>query len=85
MTLFSALRRPAAPPPGSPAAFAADVVVGLSRFPREVPSVWVYDARGSALYDRVTETADHAPPATSATTATYTHHGTFIPPASRYT
>ena len=54
---------PAAPPaeddPSSPAAraadpFLADVVRGLGRRPRSVPSKYFYDERGSELFDRIT-------------------------------
>jgi dimethylhistidine N-methyltransferase len=34
-------------------AFARDLVIGLSRRPREIPCKYFYDARGSELFDRI--------------------------------
>ena len=42
----------AASAPLSP--FAADVLEGLSRRPRALPAKWLYDARGSQLFDDIT-------------------------------
>ena len=66
-------RPPVLPAPGSPQAFAADVMAGLACSPRSVPCTWLYDEHGSALYDRVTETADYYP--SRAETAALATHG----------
>jgi dimethylhistidine N-methyltransferase len=49
-------RCPAAAPPLDPvrAAFAADVLAGLTRAPLSLPSRWLYDDVGSALFEAIT-------------------------------
>jgi dimethylhistidine N-methyltransferase len=42
--------------------FAADVVHGLSRSPKALSPKWLYDARGSALYDLICEQPEYYPP-----------------------
>jgi dimethylhistidine N-methyltransferase len=42
--------------------FAADVVHGLSRSPKGVSPKWLYDARGSALYELICEQPEYYPP-----------------------
>lgn len=42
--------------------FAADVVRGLGRTPKATPPKWLYDARGSALYELVCEQPEYYPP-----------------------
>jgi dimethylhistidine N-methyltransferase len=42
--------------------FAADVVRGLSRARKATPPKWLYDARGSALYDLICEQPEYYPP-----------------------
>lgn len=34
----------------------SDVVAGLSRTPRQLPSKYFYDARGSRLFEQITST-----------------------------
>jgi len=42
-------------PQGEGEAFLADVLQGLSARPKRTPPKWLYDARGSALYERITK------------------------------
>ena len=42
--------------------FAADVVRGLSRRPKATSPKWLYDARGSALYELVCDQPEYYPP-----------------------
>jgi L-histidine N-alpha-methyltransferase len=42
--------------------FAADVIRGLSRPRKATPSKWLYDARGSALYELICEQPEYYPP-----------------------
>jgi hypothetical protein len=39
----------------------ADVVAGLSRTPRQLPSKYFYDARGSRLFEQITQTREYYP------------------------
>ncbi len=39
--------------------FRADVLAGLSRSPKEIPSKYFYDERGSALFDRICELPEY--------------------------
>jgi dimethylhistidine N-methyltransferase len=41
--------------------FRADVLAGLSRFPKEIPCKYFYDERGSALFDRICELPEYYP------------------------
>lgn len=41
------------------AALAADVRAGLTATPKRLPSKWLYDARGSALFDEITRTREY--------------------------
>lgn len=41
--------------------FRRDVISGLSRQPKTLPSKYFYDARGSTLFDRITETPEYYP------------------------
>src|SRR3546814_20537882 len=71
-TLFrSAVHRPAAGEkpvsavaararPGDPA-FAADVLTGLSQPQKTVPARWVYDHRGSELFEEITRLPEYYP------------------------
>lgn len=43
-------------------AFEADVVRGLSRAPKATPPKWLYDARGSALYELICDQPEYYPP-----------------------
>ena len=43
-------------------AFLHDVVTGLRRSPKHIPSKWFYDERGSQLFDLLTEQEDYYPP-----------------------
>jgi dimethylhistidine N-methyltransferase len=47
--------------------FAQDVVFGLSSAPKRVPCKYFYDARGSALFDRITELDAYYPTRTEIT------------------
>lgn len=38
-----------------------DVVAGLSRTPRQLPSKYFYDARGSPLFEQITQTCEYYP------------------------
>jgi dimethylhistidine N-methyltransferase len=42
-------------------AFLRDVVSGLSRPQKEIPCKWLYDAQGSALFDRICELPEYYP------------------------
>jgi dimethylhistidine N-methyltransferase len=42
--------------------FAADVVCGLSRAPKATSPKWLYDARGSALYELICDQPEYYPP-----------------------
>jgi dimethylhistidine N-methyltransferase len=46
--------------------FAQDVVLGLSSRPKSLPCKYFYDARGSALFDRITELDEYYPTRTEA-------------------
>lgn len=41
------------------AALAADVRAGLTATPKHLPSKWLYDARGSALFEQITRTPEY--------------------------
>ena len=47
------------PPDDADAAFAADVVAGLARHPKRIPSRYFYDARGSALFEAICEQPEY--------------------------
>jgi dimethylhistidine N-methyltransferase len=53
--------------------FAEDVVSGLSRPRKATPPKWLYDARGSALYERICEQQEYYPPRVE--TALLERHG----------
>lgn len=42
-------------------AFRGDVVEGLSRMPKSLPSRWLYDDRGSDLFEQITALEDYYP------------------------
>ena len=46
--------------------FAEDVILGLSSRPKQLPCKYFYDARGSALFDRITELDEYYPTRTEA-------------------
>lgn len=46
--------------------FAAEVRRGLASTPKALSPKWLYDARGSALYELITEQPEYYPPATEA-------------------
>jgi L-histidine N-alpha-methyltransferase len=67
-TLESSRPRGAAAPriehlgsPPSPLEFAREVAAGLSDVPRWLPSRFLYDARGSALFDQICELPEYYP------------------------
>ena len=41
--------------------FALDILVGLSRTRKEIPSIYHYDAEGSRLFNRITELSEYYP------------------------
>lgn len=43
------------------AALRADVARGLTRSPKQLPPKWFYDARGSELFERITELPEYYP------------------------
>ena len=49
------------PPEGQLAAFRADVFTGLSRPRKTLPSRWLYDRRGSELFEAITELDEYYP------------------------
>jgi len=51
--------RPATAP--APSAFAHDVLEGLARPRKSIPCTWLYDHRGSALFEQITEVAEYYP------------------------
>ncbi|KIG12707.1 hypothetical protein DB30_01065 [Enhygromyxa salina] len=48
-------------PPSEDRSFAQDVVLGLSSTPKRLPCKYFYDARGSALFDQITELPEYYP------------------------
>jgi dimethylhistidine N-methyltransferase len=52
---------PAIAPPSEERSFAEDVIVGLSSKPKYLPCKYLYDARGSQLFDRITELDEYYP------------------------
>jgi dimethylhistidine N-methyltransferase len=48
--------------PGQDSSFADDVLGGLSRPRKATPPKWLYDARGSALYELICEQPEYYPP-----------------------
>jgi L-histidine N-alpha-methyltransferase len=42
-------------------AFAHDVLAGLAQRHKSIPCTWLYDERGSALFERITETPEYYP------------------------
>ncbi|MET9293931.1 L-histidine N(alpha)-methyltransferase [Streptomyces sp. NPDC003077] len=49
------------PADATAAALRADVTEGLTRTPKHLPPKWFYDARGSALFDRITTLPEYYP------------------------
>lgn len=52
---------------GSMAEFRADVLAGLAQHPKSIPCRWLYDDRGSALFEQITDLEEYYP--------TRTEHG----------
>lgn len=48
-----------APQPDARADFLADVVAGLSKPQKEIPCKWLYDARGSHLFERICQLEEY--------------------------
>nr|WP_223182955.1 MULTISPECIES: L-histidine N(alpha)-methyltransferase [unclassified Streptomyces] len=48
-------------PDATGAALRADVLHGLTRFPKELPPKWFYDARGSELFEEITRLPEYYP------------------------
>ncbi|MEU3252480.1 L-histidine N(alpha)-methyltransferase [Streptomyces sp. NPDC006997] len=49
------------PEDATDAALRADVLLGLTRDPKTLPPKWFYDARGSELFERITELPEYYP------------------------
>ncbi len=49
------------PAPGADPQFEADVLDGLDDDQKHVPSIWLYDRRGSELFEEITEVAEYYP------------------------
>ncbi|MGW3568733.1 L-histidine N(alpha)-methyltransferase [Streptomyces sp. NPDC000941] len=49
------------PADATAAALRADVAEGLTRTPKQLPPKWFYDARGSELFERITELPEYYP------------------------
>lgn len=60
------LELPAIASPAEERSFAEDVILGLSSTPKSLPCKYFYDARGSALFDRITELDEYYPTRTEA-------------------
>lgn len=52
---------PATAPPSEIRSFADDVLVGLASVPKQLPCKYFYDARGSQLFDAITELEEYYP------------------------
>jgi dimethylhistidine N-methyltransferase len=52
---------PAIASPSDERSFAEDVIFGLASMPKSLPCKYFYDARGSALFDRITELDEYYP------------------------
>ncbi len=57
---------PASAAPSEDRGFAEDVILGLSSTPKSLPCKYFYDARGSALFDCITELDEYYPTRTEA-------------------
>ena len=57
---------PAIASPSEERSFAEDVIFGLASAPKTLPCKYFYDARGSALFDRITELDEYYPTRTEA-------------------
>ena len=57
---------PAIASPSEERSFAEDVINGLASTPKSLPCKYFYDARGSALFDRITELDEYYPTRTEA-------------------
>ena len=55
------LLRPVSRPDGGSGEFSRDVLAGLARRQKEIPCKWLYDARGSALFERICELDEYYP------------------------
>ena len=53
--------KPALATPVADPQFEADVVEGLDDDQKHVPSIWLYDRRGSELFEEITEVAEYYP------------------------
>jgi dimethylhistidine N-methyltransferase len=48
-------------PPATDPQFEAEVLEGLDDDPKHIPSIWLYDRRGSELFEEITEVAEYYP------------------------
>jgi dimethylhistidine N-methyltransferase len=53
--------RPLAPDAGVDPAFVADVLEGLDEDQKRIPCIWLYDRRGSELFEEITGVAEYYP------------------------
>ena len=53
--------RSIAPEPAADPAFAADVLEGLDEDQKRIPCIWLYDHRGSELFEEITRVAEYYP------------------------
>ncbi|MGN6570590.1 MAG: L-histidine N(alpha)-methyltransferase [Pseudolabrys sp.] len=60
MVAVARSRRPS-PPREDLSPFAADVIEGLGAMPKRIPAKYFYDARGSALFEEITELPEYYP------------------------
>jgi dimethylhistidine N-methyltransferase len=60
MVAVARSRRPL-PPREDVSPFAADVIEGLGAMPKRLPAKYFYDARGSELFERITEQPEYYP------------------------
>lgn len=53
--------RPTSPAPAADPAFARDVLAGLTRRRKSIPCTWLYDHRGSQLFEQITQLPEYYP------------------------
>jgi dimethylhistidine N-methyltransferase len=59
--LASSNVRSIAPEPAADPAFAGDVLEGLDEDKKRIPCIWLYDHRGSELFEEITRVAEYYP------------------------
>jgi L-histidine Nalpha-methyltransferase len=53
--------KPVAAPPAADPQFEADVLEGLDDDQKHIPSIWLYDRRGSELFEEITQVPEYYP------------------------